>query len=175
MQDQATVRAATAEDVPGVAALRQGIGWSSGGLDGAFAAAAAGRQQIFVAQAHGKIIGAVVASFTPVATAGPFGHVSDLLVAPLWRRRGVGGMLLDAAEMAIHARGLRGVTLDVDASNAPALRLYAAHGYRRHRPAQFPWGPGHTLLKTFAQPAARPMPRRPARPATFIARLLGRH
>ena len=168
------MREASSADVAAVAALRQGIGWSSGGLDGAFAAAAAGRQQIFVAEVGGRIIGSVVASFTPVATAGPFGHVSDLLVAPLWRRRGVGGLLLDAAEAAVRARGLRGVTLDVDASNAPALRLYAAHGYRRHRPAQFPWGPGHTLLKTFAEPAARRAPPRPVRPPTFIARLLRR-
>jgi len=149
------VRAAGRGDLPTLVALRQSVGWNSGGLEGSLSAADSGRQAILLAEIDDRAVGAVAMSFQAPAT-GAFrrGHISDLLVTPLYRRRGIGAMLLQAAERAITARGLIEVTLDVDAHNHPALALYFGSGYVHHRPAQFPWGPGYTLRKVLVPMAA---------------------
>ena len=60
-------------------------------------------------------------------------HVMDLrsvYVHPGWRTRGIGRMLLEAAVS--YARGLKGVrhiTLSVNAANMPARRLYRSLGF----------------------------------------------
>ena len=164
---EVTVRAACAYDLPALALLRESIGWGAGGLEGSFAAAAVGRQIILLAECRGRLVGGVTVSFQGAAR-GAFGrgHVSDLLVAPLWRRRGIGTRLLVAAEEAIAARGVVECTLDVDAHNEAALRLYLGNGYRRWKPAQFPWGPGYTLRKCLGacRPAWAAPPARRATP-----------
>lgn len=142
------IRSARREDLPAIVALRDSVGWSSGGIEGSFAAVDAGRQAILVAEVGGRTVGSVAMSFQVPASGGfRRGHISDLLVAPLWRRRGIARALLQAAEAAVAARGLPEVTLDVDAHNRAALALYFSSGYVHHRPAQFPWGSGYTLRK----------------------------
>ena len=147
----AFIRPASRRDLPSVIALRRTVGWGSGGIDGTFAAAAAGRLAIFVAEREGEIIGAVTVAFHAGLPTGR-GHVSDLLVAGPWRRHGIGTQLLQTAEQEVRRRGLRECTLDVDATNEVALSLYLKTGYVHHRPAQFPWGPGHTLRKPLGVP-----------------------
>jgi ribosomal-protein-alanine N-acetyltransferase len=154
---EARVRPAGQIDLPAVIALRQTVGWGSGGIEGSFAAAAAGRQAILVAEAQGAIVGAVTVGFHPGLPAGR-AHISDLLVAPLWRRRGIGSQLLAAAEQEARRRGSRECTLDVDAHNDAAIALYLRRGYAHYRPAQFPWGPGHTMRKELAPRAAPSRP-----------------
>ena len=155
------VRPAGLSDLPALTALRAAAGWGSGGLEGSFAAVAAGRQAILVAELDGRAVGTVTASFMPAGTGRTgSGHISDLVVAPRWRRRGIASELLAAAEEAVRRRGLQGVTLDVDAHNEGAMRLYLGRGYHRLGPAQFPWGPGHTLLKML-EPDGRPVPALP--------------
>ncbi len=154
------VRLAVATDLAALTALRATAGWGSGGLEGSLAAAAAGRQAILVAEWGGQTVGTVTASFVPAATGQPrSGHISDLVVAPRWRRRGIATQLLTAAEEAVQRHGLGAVTLDVDADNDGAMRLYVRRGYRRLGPAQFPWGPGHTMVKLLAVGQGRePLP-----------------
>ena len=147
------IRPASRRDLAPVIALRRMVGWGSGGIEGSFDAALSGRLGIFVAEREGEIVGAVTVAFHPGLPAGR-AHVSDLLVAPHWRRRGIGTQLLQTAEQEARRRGLRECTLDVDATNEPALSLYLKSGYVHHRPAQFPWGPGHTLKKPLGAPAA---------------------
>ncbi len=151
------VRAARRADLAALTALRQSVGWSSGGLQGSFAAVEAGRQQIFLAVHGDHLLGAATLS---LQTNGALrrGHISDLVVSPLWRRRGIGSMLLEAAEAASRQHDLVECTLDVDANNEPAIALYLGRGYRHYRPAYFPWGPGYTLRKPLAD--APPPPRR---------------
>lgn len=156
-------------DLAALAALRAAVGWSVGGLEGSLQAAAAGRQSILLAEVEGHLVGAVTASFASHGGGPACGHISDLLVSPFWRRRGIATSLLDAAEDALRRRGLQAATLDVDAHNDAALRLYLGRGYRPLRPAQFPWGPGHTLRKVLQADA--PVPRRAGR---FWALLLRR-
>ena len=145
------IRPANRRDLPPVIVLRRMVGWGSGGIEGSFDAAAAGRLGIFVAERDGEIVGAVTVAYHPGLPGRA--HVSDLLVAPQWRRRGLGTQLLQTAEQEARRRGLRECTLDVDATNEPALSLYLKSGYVHHRPAQFPWGPGHTLRKPLGGPA----------------------
>jgi ribosomal protein S18 acetylase RimI-like enzyme len=154
VHDQVRLRAATRADLPALVALRRAVGWGSGGLEGSFSAAAAGRQVILLAELDGVLVGAVTVA-PRVGLPPERGHVSDLLVSPLWRRRGIGTLLLRAAEEEIRRRGGTECTLDVDGSNLGALELYRRNGYETFRPAHFPWGTGYTLRKVLA-PAAGP-------------------
>ncbi len=150
------IRAATRADLSTLVALRQRVGWSSGGLDAGFATVEAGRQLVLLAESQSRLVGACAVTFHVGGGRGR-AHVSDLLVDPDWRRRGIATALLDAAEDAARQRGHVECTLDVDAHNSAALALYLGRGYRHHRPAYFPWGPGYTLKKPLVQrpPAAR--------------------
>lgn len=58
-------------------------------------------------------------------------HVLNVATALEARRRGVGRALMAAAEEAGRARGARLATLEVRRSNAPAIALYRAIGYRQ--------------------------------------------
>ena len=56
-------------------------------------------------------------------------HVNNLAVLPAWRRRGLGGALLGHVLTLGAAIGAPRTTLEVRASNAPALALYRAAGF----------------------------------------------
>ena len=58
------------------------------------------------------------------------GYISNVAVAPAYRRRGVADALI--AELTRRARtlNLAFLTLEVRESNAPAVALYAGHGFR---------------------------------------------
>jgi GNAT superfamily N-acetyltransferase len=56
------------------------------------------------------------------------GYVDDLFVAPEARRRGAGRALLAALVADCRTRGCQGMLVEVGASNAPALALYAEFG-----------------------------------------------
>ena len=57
------------------------------------------------------------------------GHVSDLVVAPAARGRGVGERLMAAGEEWAAGRGYRLLTLNVFVGNSRARRLYERTGY----------------------------------------------
>ncbi len=62
------------------------------------------------------------------------GHITQICVAPEYRRRGLAERLMREAIRALATKGLRKLTLTVTASNAGAIRLYAREGFReRHR------------------------------------------
>ncbi len=58
-------------------------------------------------------------------------HVLNVATALEARRRGIGRALMDAAEEEGRARGARLATLEVRRSNAGAIALYRAIGYRQ--------------------------------------------
>lgn len=58
-------------------------------------------------------------------------HVLNVATAPEARRRGVGRALMDEAHRIGRARACRLATLEVRRSNAPAIALYQALGYRQ--------------------------------------------
>jgi GNAT superfamily N-acetyltransferase len=56
-------------------------------------------------------------------------YITDLIVLPAWRRIGVGGALLAAAERFASSRGARVLLVGVLAANKPAHRLYQSAGF----------------------------------------------
>lgn len=57
-------------------------------------------------------------------------HITTFAVLPEWRRRGIGGRLMDALMVVAGDLGARVVTLEVRLSNRPARALYAQFGFR---------------------------------------------
>ncbi len=55
--------------------------------------------------------------------------ITDLAVAPAWRRRGVATALLDAAREWSDQRGHRRIFLEMQSKNQPAIRLAQKHGF----------------------------------------------
>ena len=55
----------------------------------------------------------------------------NVAVSPLYRRRGVAKALIDALTQQLKERGSRCLTLEVRASNAPAIALYSSMGFQK--------------------------------------------
>jgi ribosomal-protein-alanine N-acetyltransferase len=58
------------------------------------------------------------------------GEVLNLAVAPEFRRRGIGGAVLEAGVAALRRRRVDEVLLEVRESNISAQALYVGHGFR---------------------------------------------
>ncbi|MGD0803625.1 MAG: ribosomal protein S18-alanine N-acetyltransferase [Candidatus Bathyarchaeia archaeon] len=57
------------------------------------------------------------------------GHVMNIAVSEVWRRKGIAGRLLDELERRFMERGAEFVYLEVRVSNGSAQRLYRKRGY----------------------------------------------
>lgn len=57
-------------------------------------------------------------------------YIYNVAVFPAYRRQGIAGALLDALEDYARAHGASFLTLEVRASNMPAIRLYRGKGYQ---------------------------------------------
>lgn len=57
------------------------------------------------------------------------GHITNLAVAPLFRRRGVGKKLLENLIKLSRVNGLERLTLEVRVSNTAAQKLYESFGF----------------------------------------------
>ncbi len=101
-------------------------------------------RDVLVAEVGGRIVGAVdiamVGPRDPGSIVRPI-PTADLgiSVAQDWRGRGIGHMLMSAAEANARARGAERMILDVSAANEGALRFYHELGYREH---------GHLLYRS---------------------------
>lgn len=90
----------------------------------------AGPADHLVAELDAQLVGYVrVTPAYPMPEGAHVLAVHGLAVAPDARGHGVGGALLEATEEHARRRGARKITLNVFATNAPARRLYARHGY----------------------------------------------
>ena len=58
------------------------------------------------------------------------GSVTNVAVAPEWRRQGVADALLLELERRARTLALAFLTLEVRSGNAPAIALYEKHGYK---------------------------------------------
>jgi ribosomal protein S18 acetylase RimI-like enzyme len=78
----------------------------------------------------------VIASVTPNEPdeeATPYTYISDLVVLPAYRRRGIGSALLRHAEAYARERGMTLLRINVLAKNQLAGRLYRTFGFSDYR------------------------------------------
>ena len=88
---------------------------------------------LMVAEAGGELAGYVLVLYPPGSTRA---RLYSIAVAPHIGRRGVGPLLLAAAEQAARRRGRRAMRLEVHEHNSRAIARYEKSGYRlfgRHR------------------------------------------
>ena len=73
--------------------------------------------------------GDTVAGYVGSQTVLDEADIMNVAVAPEYRRRGIARQLLDRLQDLLAAQGIRSLTLEVRASNEPAIALYEALGY----------------------------------------------
>lgn len=71
-------------------------------------------------------------------------HLLNITVAPAYQRQGWSRVMLDALAVWARGQGAQWLWLEARVSNARAMRVYEAHGYRRvgYRKAYYPAGNG---------------------------------
>jgi ribosomal protein S18 acetylase RimI-like enzyme len=94
--------------------------------------------RLFIAEADQIVAGFVgviarVAPNEPDEEATPYTYISDLVVLPAYRRRGIGSALLRQAEAYARERGMTLLRINVLARNQLAGRLYRAFGFSDYR------------------------------------------
>jgi ribosomal-protein-alanine N-acetyltransferase len=120
-----SVRAAEAADVPSIASLERLVFDTEEGARRLAASLERGDGvEAWVAEDRTAVVG-----FVTARVLGEEVDVHDVAVHPGRRRRGVGTALLRGALRAWSDRGARRATLEVAASNEPALRLYRGLGF----------------------------------------------
>jgi len=83
--------------------------------------------EVLVADAAGRLAGTAIVLFRPKSGVA---RLYSIAVAPHMSGRGVGPMLLEAAEAAAVARDRTAMRLEVNETNAPAIARYRKSGYR---------------------------------------------
>jgi ribosomal protein S18 acetylase RimI-like enzyme len=86
------------------------------------------RRVVLVAEADGKVVGAVQLVFESFVEGA--GMIRSLAVRPSYRRQGIGSKLMDAAEALARERGLSALVLLVRPDNEAALAMYQRRGYQ---------------------------------------------
>lgn len=94
--------------------------------------------RLFIAEADQTVVGfagviARVAPNEPDEEATPYTYISDLVVLPAYRRRGIGSALLRHAEAYARERGMTLLRINVLARNQLAGGLYRTFGFSDYR------------------------------------------
>ena len=94
--------------------------------------------RVFVAEADQTVVGFVcviarVDPDEPDEEATPYTYISDLVVLPAYRRRGIGSALLRHAEAYARERGMTLLRINVLAKNQLAGQLYRNLGFSDYR------------------------------------------
>jgi [ribosomal protein S18]-alanine N-acetyltransferase len=113
----------------------------------------------------------IARSYLPVGVIalGVTGELADLnrlVVAPAFRRRGIGSELVAAGLATVRGLGARAVILEVDYDNDPAIKLYQRMGFEQLSVRTDYYGPGrHALILKLYELPGLPHPDRD-RPAS---------
>jgi ribosomal protein S18 acetylase RimI-like enzyme len=89
---------------------------------------------LLVAERDGEVVGYAYAGVEGpdyMSLRGPAGVLYDIVVDPVHRGHGVGGLLLEAILVMLKARGAPRVVLSTAERNEAAQRLFARAGFRR--------------------------------------------
>jgi [ribosomal protein S18]-alanine N-acetyltransferase len=114
---------------------------------------------LIVAEESGKLAGYALVLFPPRST---LARLYSIAVAPHIGRRGVGRLLLAAAEAAARRRRCRALRLEVHEQNARAIARYEKSGYRLFGRKPGYYGDHATALR-FEKPLAERPGRRGVR------------
>jgi ribosomal protein S18 acetylase RimI-like enzyme len=82
----------------------------------------------------------------------PYGDLTVLSVLPELRGRGIGAMLMDAAEAELLRQGIRDLAITVISTNTEAERLYTRRGARPYTTILVQQVPGEAASVTPAEP-----------------------
>lgn len=115
--------------------------------------AAPGRAYWVARDDEGGLLG-----YAGAAAAGGDADVQTVATAPAARGRGLGDALLTACEDHATALGAGALLLEVEAGNAPALRLYHRHGFVQVARRRDYYGPGSDALVLRRRPPGGPPP-----------------
>ena len=91
---------------------------------------------VFVAEKENKLIGfalVYIQKLPPILVHDKEAYVSDIFVEDLYRRKGLGSMLLREAEKWADEKGIFSLGLVVDTKNDAALAAYRKFGFFEHR------------------------------------------
>ena len=83
----------------------------------------------WIAEQNGSMAGFAIVEWAG-ADAGTVAYIQTIEVAADRRGQGIGPELLRRLELSARQAGAKLIWLHVDAENAPAIRLYEAHGYQ---------------------------------------------
>lgn len=119
------IRTMKASDVPQIAALEKRC-FSDPWSERSVASELENPLSLWLAdEREGAVVGYVGSQSVP-----PESDVMNLAVAPEYRRQGVGRALLEELTRRLHSLGMQSLTLEVRETNAPAIELYTAMGFR---------------------------------------------
>lgn len=128
------IRAAEARDVPAVAALIGQLDYRVTPEEVAerLAQMQAEGRLVLVAELDGRVIGCLSTSVMRVLhRPAPVGRISMMVVDEAWRNRGIGAVLVCAAERALAERGCYMVEVTSHVLRTDAHRFYERLGYER--------------------------------------------
>lgn len=149
-------RPALAEEEFAVVAVRRASGWTADTVGQQFLAMAEGRRDIWIAECDGYLVGTLtiewLADDRSLADGVAIAHVSNLVVHPYYRHRGIGRGLLASAEHAATLKAYRSMTIGVDEGNHYARTIYERRGYRWSKDLHAPWGRIHVLARRLIAP-----------------------
>lgn len=148
MPDEVGILAARRGDLDAIMALeRSGFDeaerWSERSWLGELAA---DNRRVLVARAS-QAVGVITWSVV-----GELAELLRLVVAPAYRRQGIGTQLVEAGVTVVKAAGAKAAMLEVGYTNEPAIALYQRLDFEQLRARQNYYGPGrHALiLKRYA-------------------------
>jgi ribosomal-protein-alanine N-acetyltransferase len=148
------LRAVSVEDFTRLYALDQacfapGISWSKAELH--YFLRYPGNVAVLVEDENRELAGFAIAG-TQRREGAVLGHLITIDVDARMRRKGVGHLLMDAAERQLREAGARAVILEVAVDNATAQRFYERHGFVRTGRI-----PGYYLGRTDALVMEKPL------------------
>ncbi|HWH82721.1 MAG TPA: GNAT family N-acetyltransferase, partial [Burkholderiaceae bacterium] len=150
MQDGVVIRALQPGDLPAYKALRDAVlaahpsAFTSDAAEAQARSAESYRSRLGLDRPEGghftlgawigaALVGAISCERETRAKGRHLSHVVGMMVRDEWQGRAIGRALLVACIAAARrADGLEMLTLSVTAGNAPAIRLYEAHGFTRY-------------------------------------------